>query len=583
MKPRLYSSDKFYWHQPATTRDFLILAVFIVVMTFQPYFLYAEINFFEMGLYLPGIDTVIKGGVPFRDVIHLRGVLELYFPALFMSILGNNIAVLSLYFYVGTIVTMVAWLAVAGQLYITRYLLYLFTLVFVARTFPRVAFMNWGGFRFAFGAMAVLCMIYFFKRGKKVWMLWAGIMTAASALTSIEMGFCSVAGIGGALMFSYIFSLQDRKGLWKAFWFWILGIMCLIVPFAVYLAVHGALGLYLENVYTIVTQMQKVIPPDLYEGPSPRNIVQGFTALVTPTHKNFRHMTPTYLYIFLAIYFVIRARKKQLTIDDAKLVGVGVYGVMIYYLSFRWIWGSQFELALQPQKVLLFYLLEVVYLTLLALKHDLRQKLFQISGQFFTKAKLYGVYFLLVSLFMSSVGYAIDRYRKRFFVFQWAYRTLRGEDRSSLIPMNGQPSERLHLPRIKFVTVPDWQANDCNLLVKFIEANTKPDETVFMFPELAGYSYIIDRPFVGRFPMVTFSWFNDEWHREFVKELKNNPPRFAIVDKDPGESFSEVYFKAPGSTNREKYDEVARFIEENYQVIDETPSLWICKNKNSPR
>lgn len=67
-----------FWHQKPTFKDFFILAGFVIAITLQPYFLRSEINTYELSLYQPGIDVVLKGGIPFRDIIHLRGPLELY-------------------------------------------------------------------------------------------------------------------------------------------------------------------------------------------------------------------------------------------------------------------------------------------------------------------------------------------------------------------------------------------------------------------------------------------------------------------------------------------------------------------------
>ena len=44
------------------------------------------------------------------------------------------------------------------------------------------------------------------------------------------------------------------------------------------------------------------------------------------------------------------------------LISVAVYGLILYIASFRAIWGHHFEMALQPEKILLFFILEETYL-----------------------------------------------------------------------------------------------------------------------------------------------------------------------------------------------------------------------------
>ena len=171
----------------------------------------------------------------------------------------------------------------------------------------------------------------------------------------------------------------------------------------------------------------------------------------------------------------------------------------------------------------------------------------------------------------------IDRYNKRFFTFRWLRYSLQGKDTTSLIPLYDQPVQTLQIKRIKGMTVPSWQAEDFIRLEQFIDVNTSPEETVLTFPEIGSLNYLMDRPFVGRFPLATLSWLNSRWHEEFVAQLKSNPPNILIMSKDPGRSFPYGYFKIP--QNKPKYDEVMDFIQAHYRKVDETPTYFIYRNK----
>ena len=147
-----------------------------------------ELNLFEWGLYLPGIDAVSQGQVPFRDFFHLRGPFELYVPALFMKIFGFRADVLAAYFYFGTVLTILVAVLIAYELIQQRFLLYSFVLILVTRTFPRVVFTCWGGMRYAWGLLAVWCLIRFFKSHRLGWLVAGGCLSAIGLLTSIEIG-----------------------------------------------------------------------------------------------------------------------------------------------------------------------------------------------------------------------------------------------------------------------------------------------------------------------------------------------------------------------------------------------------------
>ena len=90
--------------QPPSLRDSLILSTFVVLITFHPYYNQGKINLFEVGLYLPGIQAILNGQIPYRDFFHLRGPFELYLPAFFMKIFGVHLDVLYFYFFAGNVV-----------------------------------------------------------------------------------------------------------------------------------------------------------------------------------------------------------------------------------------------------------------------------------------------------------------------------------------------------------------------------------------------------------------------------------------------------------------------------------------------
>ena len=77
--------------------------------------------------------------------------------------------------------------------------------------------------------------------------------------------------------------------------------------------------------------------------------------------------------------------------------------------------------------------------------------------------------------------------------------------------------------------------------------------------------------------MVTFSWINENWHKELVKDLRYIQPRFVILAKDPGPTFEKAYFKIP--SNKQHYDEVIHYIHDHYVIVDSTPSLIIYKRR----
>jgi len=549
-------------HNKPTFIDLFILGCFTVLITLQPYFLHGEINLYELGLYLPGINAILDGAIPFKDFFHLRGPLELYIPAFMMLIFGENVSILAAYFYSGTILTLLCCVFIGYQLFQTRLFLYLFVPVMIARTFPRVVFTFWGGFRFAIGLMALSAAIQYFKTKQLRWILLSGIFSACGFWTSIEVGACSVIGIIAAFIIARIINSIDHQCFRKGLGVFAGGFIAGLVPFTIYLLFNNALAAYFDSFLTVVTRMTIIFPQTNY---IPQNIWEAFLNTVNPASKNFRHMTPVYCYVFFTIYMIYTLRKKKIDILETSAIIIALYGLTCYVSAFRSIWTSQFEMALQPEKILLFFLLERVYFAFRQYK--------QLNQQ--VQWKIFVINFLILGIVMSSICYSFARFNHRFIAFKWLTYAVSGKSTVDLKPLDEQSSEELKLARLRGMVAPKKQVQDFQGLTKFFNENSQRDEQVLVFPDIGALNFIIDRPFVGRFPMVVLSWLKDSWHDGFVEDLHSASPRFVITYKELRPHFEDHNFINP--QNKIKFNEVSLYVNQNYEVAHETPTYLILE------
>lgn len=556
----------------ATNFDLFFLSLFTVLITFQPYFLYGEINLFEFGIYLPNINAILDGLVPYRDFFHLRGPLELYVPAFFMSLFGENLAVLETYFYIGTVITLIIGIFIAKELYQTRFVLYLMTLILITRTFPRAVFNNWGGMRFGLGLLAILFIVYAFKQQKRAMYFLSGIITSLALFTSIEIGISAAISIVLTFICVYFLKYFNKTETINSICIYFLGIAGIVLPYTLYLIVTNSLGSYLDMTYSVVTNMTKVFPDYFFED-HPRSFLDALLGL-NPFSRHFQHLTPAYCYIFFMLFIIFEKRKSQMKNILPGMIAVAFYGFIMYIGAFRKIGAAQFEMALQPEKILLFFMLEHAFFYFRSLR---KNYLTLQSRNYLDRAKIFGISFLIFAFFMSTVGYSIARFNHRFIAYKYVKAKMTGKDVKDLIPLAREESEKLTIKRLAGLVVPSWQAQEIKQLTEFIEENTKPDEPVFMFPEQGAYSFIIDRPFVGRFPMVSFSWIGSGWHEELMEDLKKTSPRFVILPKEKDATFEKVYFKI--QQNKDHYNEVMSYINEGYLHVFSTGSLFIYQRK----
>lgn len=535
--------------------------LFIVLTTLHPYFLWGKINLFELGLYLPGIDSILNGQIPFKDFFCLRGPMELYLPALLMKIFGANVSILASYFYVGTVLSLIFSFFIAKECYQKKWFLFSFLPVLVARTFPRVVFTFWGGMRYAWGLLALWYLVKYCNTQKKHYLFFTGLISAIAGFTSIDIGasiFIAVLAVFGSLFFSKKTPFIETT---KNFFIFLSGALAFTLPLGLYLYQQHAIIPYYEmikEVLWVTSRMSGTIP----QGDSvPHGFGEYFLALINPAHSNFKHMTPFYCYIFFFLHAIYLFVKKRLSLIDISMIGIAIYGLTLFLSSFRNIGAANFEMALQVEKIVLFFLFEKFY--------------FFITSKKLSPKTIGVLVFLLIG---SSWGYSIDRYNKRFFAVRWLTTKAMGKSTDGLRPLNEEKTITLDLKRINHMTVPQTQGKDIQQLEEFISQNTEKHEPVFMFPELGTMHFIVNRPSVGRFPHVTLSWFSEKWHQEVMQALKEKQPRYAVINKTMPEYFDIVYF--PVESSKRKFDETMQYISDNYVLEEATPSYNIFRRKN---
>lgn len=560
-------------------RDVAIMSFFTVFITLQPYWI-GEINFFELGIYLPGIDVVLNGKIPYRDFFYLRGPLELYIPAFLMRFFGEHILVLNTYFYVGTVATLIIFIFIAKEIYKTKFVFYLMIPVFIGRTFPRVVYHIWGGMRYALGALAILFLIYFLRKRKLSLIFLAGIISSLAFLTSAEIGACSVFTVFVALSFLFYFKFETASFLKRSILFYLLGLATILLPYGIYLFSTQSFVPFIDSVYSVATNMTKIFPDYFYE-PHPRNFIEALLGM-NPLSDYFKHLTPAYCYLFFIFYMGIRSKRMPFQKTDFPIVIIFIYGFMMYILAFRKIGAAQFEMALQPEKLLLFFMLESIALFFIERKEkakNLFTQKFSLAKRKKVLIQAWVINFLMLAFFMSSVCYAIKRYNDRFFMFQYVRNKILQKDVKRLLPLSNEQSKTLTIKRVRGMIAPAAQVENLEQVAKFISDKTAENEVIFMFPEYGAYSFILDRPFVGRFPMVTFSWMNDRWPDELMENLRTQKPRYAILPRTLDPTFEKAYFKV--RQNKERFDEVMAYINKNYIIDEVCISSYIYKRKEN--
>lgn len=546
--------------------DFAILSLFTIIITFQPYFKHGEINFYETGIYLPVINALFHGQVLFRDVFVLRGPLEIFIPAFIMKIFTPHIVYLYLYFYIGTIITMLFYVFFAIFFLRKRIFLYAFVFSFIARTFPRVAFHIWGGIRFGFGILPIIFITLFLKYRKRVYLFISGLCCGIGFLFSPEIGAFGGLSVLLTLCFYGLF-YKNWMYVIKNLSMFLFGCFLSLAPFFVYLIKNHALVSYIEINFTFLRNMWDAFDP-AYVSPMPRSLLDALFALL-PGSDNFKHMTPTYFYIAVCLYFIIKVFRGKWWDRDFYIVPLFFYSVFMYIGAFRNLEGHQFEMALQPEKLLVFIFIERLYFFMRGIHKPILGK---IRGK--TLA-----YIFMILVFTGFIGYSIQRFNHRFITFKLMVAKVKGKNTENLLPYSADASCQLQIKRAKGVILACNKKKEIETIVNFIKTNTSINTPLFTYPYLGTYNFLADRLCLSRFCTTQFTWASVKWHEEMMDRLRKLKPRYILIKKDLSEL--EPFFKS--RENKFFYDDVMNYLRKNYVDMLVTDGVRVMVRKEHRR
>jgi hypothetical protein len=216
-------------------------------------------------------------------------------------------------------------------------------------------------------------------------------------------------------------------------------------------------------------------------------------------------------------------------------------------------------MSLQPDKIILFYLLG---------------QLIGWAQQKLTKFKWVATV-LVAAVVLSSVIYSAGRFKTRFYKSSWVCQLIEGRDAQKKGLITGAMVTVIDLPRIRRMTIPIWQAQDLEQLTAFVDRHVPEHETVWIYPDLGSLYFILDRPWVGRFPMAILSWMDEGWFADYETALKRHPPRYAIFDKMKSFPFDRACCLVPA--NHIKHERIMQFLSDHYVIEAQTPTYFIYR------
>ncbi|MFH1846511.1 MAG: hypothetical protein ABH869_03020 [Candidatus Omnitrophota bacterium] len=550
--------------------DYIIIPGVMLFFVFQPNFIHGYIDHFEAGKELVCINEVFYGRLPYKEIFQLFGPLNLYFQAFFMSLFGKTLVVLRWYFYAGTMVSLIATYWIGRILCRTRFFACAIAFFLITETVHPFWMTRWGGFRFGAGLLALLCMVIFFKTKQRRAIFFAGVLAAIAFLITFDVGTIALTSIGAAfLIYTACEFLKTGKLDLRPVTIFSVSAAGVLGCFLFYFIVTGMAGAYID---TIAGLLKHHGGAWTQEGVSLRN-----WDIIRPDRIfrfDFKYIFPAIIYIFSVVYLIQRARKKKINLKDYSIAGLSIYGALMYKHGFRIMTGPQFQVALQPVIVLGFVFLENVFNRISELIRGLRilPRQSNLNKKNVIRLVIY------VFIFIFGISYAVFS-EKRFFgnLKKWVYYQKNKEQLmpvySGVVPVSAVKWKALNIKRAKGVLVPEFQAEEMEMVTGYIKAVTVSGESVLAFPEHGIYNFLADRPCVGRFGVPTVAYTAPKWRQELVLAVKKEKPRYIIYNRELSNLAKAI------KSTKELLPEVIDYIQKNYIVEKSFGNTDIMRRK----
>jgi hypothetical protein len=405
----------------------------------------------------------------------------------------------------------------------------------------------------------------------------AGVISCITMFNSLEIGFYTTVT---CFLFLLLFGFSPQARL-DDFYFWkrlkngfrpflsyIIGIFIVFIPVSIYLAIYGAFDDMIVNSY-IQTRYQSIIwglrfPPLFSELAKVKSIETIKAFIISDT---FKWYMPIVVYLISATYLayqMLRSRlwrvKSNVMLLLLIIAGIIFFRTMLgrsdtthlYGMSFAWIFGM--------------YLIESLFIrTWGELKMDFRTAVsWHSHSPMSTLSHPTSIIAWRVIVILTLVWYATS-----------VYNPIDTAKQLSAIVSGYGKVERYVEPQLERagnMLIPADQVSQIKAVVKYIQSNTRPDETIFDFSNQGGYYFFADRPSATRYIQICYAS-TDAMQMEVIESLKQHKTNLVIF------SNSSWMDSIDGVSNLDRHRLIAKYLKDNYVESAKIGTTTIYKKK----
>jgi hypothetical protein len=238
------------------------------------------------------------------------------------------------------------------------------------------------------------------------------------------------------------------------------------------------------------------------------------------------------------------------------------YGIPLWLLSFRAPAGPQVAASLTVAIMLWLMFAEQFWLSARLLLTKTRAS----AGD--RRSPEFGRAVVCILIIVVGMAYWLGSQKQNLFAPQYLARLVQQKYTS---PPDLQP---LNDPRMGSSRLPAEQAKMVQGITGRLHRELGPEDSLFVFPDMAIFSFLSDRKSMGRFSVPLMAALTEGHARELLQTLNDQPPDWVVYNPRQSGLAVSVHKK-----EEELMPEVVNFIRENYEVVDSCEGVEIMVRK----
>ncbi len=512
---------------PFTLPEIALTAVGVFLLAYSPVIFWGAgadwVFLQDQGMHLSWANTVLHGGVLYRDTYLLYGPLMEYPLAASMSLFGASVLTLRVFNFILNLIALVSIALMLRRTLRWRLLAYTGAVLAIIVHFPLFPGMQSAVFRTTPAVVAVfLCWLAHEKHSRTL-MAASGLLAGFALFYSQETGVAALAAIA-TMLAANAWVRRDLRALLISTATAALGVAAVAIPVIAFLALNGAFVAYVSNIVSFASYRVSSYPGIPYPNlmVSVREaaylLMTSVSSGVFPPHGLGRLALaiPDYLpvpfYMIACATLAVRLVKRQFNTRDALKLSLAVLGVALfpYTLSLSAAWSIVGTLP--PVTILAWLYMDDLF--------PRRGAPGVMAARGFAVAALAGG-LVMYAAFSSASGPFV----------QQSILKLRAA-LGAPVPYQawyGGEAVQLTIPRAEGMWVTQKTRGEIESVTRFIRERTASSEHIFVFSYSPAYYFLTDRTSSTRFDFFLMPNTREDRLR-VIADIERDKTRFVIYD-----------------------------------------------------